>query len=514
MNKGYLFELHEELKIHNKTVHIRKKKITQPAESKASSVDYYDDQQPIQLSGPGGFHYQMSVDWNVESFEQQPEEEAVYTVEQSESAEPVYYTAQPEQPQMPVNTEPEAPVTWAQELPFEPSSPGIPEEIQPVPSVPSYQNPDPLKALGEAVKGMSDDAFAADLAAILEGKQVFDPEKKTLVDKTNVDDDFIQKLKDADNQRSGNNGNTQSNTKADAEKDKENQHAIFDRIAQNMNFANSFDLGEFEMEQRFDSFDETVPSGQIATPPTPPLPGFQDLQETLKGGTPPNPLDLLKSSLPFSTENFVKDLGLINVEADAMEKAAQDPNWPPAPANLQPLAFNDKKQLFGMFAYEAAPTADNAEAIRITDNWPASNIQWVDLPQLNGKLIGNKPISKGGMQFHAKGAKQLKAMWAEWETAGLLDRVLSFSGSYVPRYIRGTKPENRSDARLSNHSWGTAFDINAEWNARGSQPALKGAKGCVRELVEIANKHGFYWGGHFKGESIDGMHFELVTILP
>jgi D-alanyl-D-alanine carboxypeptidase len=29
----------------------------------------------------------------------------------------------------------------------------------------------------------------------------------------------------------------------------------------------------------------------------------------------------------------------------------------------------------------------------------------------------------------------------------------------------------------------------------------------VRELVEIAYQHGFYWGGHFS--PLDGMHFEV-----
>jgi hypothetical protein len=47
-----------------------------------------------------------------------------------------------------------------------------------------------------------------------------------------------------------------------------------------------------------------------------------------------------------------------------------------------------------------------------------------------------------------------------------------------------------------------------------------GEKGCVRELVPIANEHGFYWGGHFgsvvNGKMIgrmDGMHFEIAKII-
>jgi hypothetical protein len=43
-------------------------------------------------------------------------------------------------------------------------------------------------------------------------------------------------------------------------------------------------------------------------------------------------------------------------------------------------------------------------------------------------------------------------------------------------------------------------------------PALKGELGSVRELVPLANRHGFYWGGHFRGRP-DGMHFEAARII-
>jgi hypothetical protein len=215
-------------------------------------------------------------------------------------------------------------------------------------------------------------------------------------------------------------------------------------------------------------------------------------------------------------DDFVADLGLIKAASEAMEDVKKGAAWPPKPAGMSPLDLDGKKSAFGMFAYEAAPTADNPEAIRITDDWPRQHIEWVDIPQLAGKISGNesgnRKIAKGGMEFHKTGSSQLKAMFADWERAGLLDRIITFNGSYVPRYVRGTQPDQRSDQHLSNHAWGSAFDINAEWNPRGSVPALTGQKGSVRELVEIANRHGFYWGGHFGGSSVDGMHFELVRI--
>ena len=74
----------------------------------------------------------------------------------------------------------------------------------------------------------------------------------------------------------------------------------------------------------------------------------------------------------------------------------------------------------------------------------------------------------------------------------------------MPRYIRG------SATTLSNHAWGTAFDVNYRWNQLGHVPALKGEIGSVRELVPRAHQLGFYWGGHFSRR--DGMHFEVARV--
>jgi hypothetical protein len=68
-----------------------------------------------------------------------------------------------------------------------------------------------------------------------------------------------------------------------------------------------------------------------------------------------------------------------------------------------------------------------------------------------------------------------------------------------------------SNTTLSNHAWGTGFDINAKWNPLGAVPALRGDTGSVRELVPIAHDHGFFWGGHFSRS--DGMHFEVARVL-
>ena len=57
----------------------------------------------------------------------------------------------------------------------------------------------------------------------------------------------------------------------------------------------------------------------------------------------------------------------------------------------------------------------------------------------------------------------------------------------------------------SNHSFGTAIDINSDFNAQGDTPLPIGVEGSVRELVPIFEDFGFRWGGHFNPPFQDGM---------
>lgn len=189
------------------------------------------------------------------------------------------------------------------------------------------------------------------------------------------------------------------------------------------------------------------------------------------------------------------------VSSSSAEKAG--PNWPPPPKGLIPVSASLRQQLFGAFAFKPNPTAGNPEGITILNDWQRDNITMVEIPQLRG--VKAAP-SNCKIAWNSKCADQIVDLFADWEKAGLKDRVLTWGGSWNPRFIRGSKTS------LSNHAWGTAFDINVPWNGLGVRPALVGAVGSVRELVEIANAHGFYWGGHF-AQRPDGMHFEVAKIL-
>lgn len=174
-----------------------------------------------------------------------------------------------------------------------------------------------------------------------------------------------------------------------------------------------------------------------------------------------------------------------------------DKNFYPAKPDFKALTSAGRERLFGKFRYEATGNGN----IKILGNWVAENIVKVKIPQ----LIGIEGAPKDGIIFwHKKGVEQIKGFFQAVEDAGLLHLIISWAGSYNARFIRG------SHTNLSNHSWATAFDINAPQNWLGKQPAAIGQKGCLLQLVSIAHQFGFYWGGHF--DRLDGMHFELAVL--
>jgi D-alanyl-D-alanine carboxypeptidase/Putative peptidoglycan binding domain len=211
----------------------------------------------------------------------------------------------------------------------------------------------------------------------------------------------------------------------------------------------------------------------------------------------------LKADGVVGNKTFAKamELGFELIE-DKEDTSTEGPNFPPPP-DFKPLVSNAARaKVFGTIEFKRKPLPTNAENIVITNGWDKANIEKIIIPQLVG--VPGAPHD-GGIFFHRLARQQLLDMWAGWDKAGLRDHFLSWDGSFVPRLVRGTT------STLSNHAFGTAFDINASFNVMGTMPALVGSKGSVRELVKIANDNGFWWGGHFAKRK-DGMHFEVAEV--
>lgn len=74
-----------------------------------------------------------------------------------------------------------------------------------------------------------------------------------------------------------------------------------------------------------------------------------------------------------------------------------------------------------------------------------------------------------------------------------------FGGSFNFRF-------KRSGKSLSLHSWGCAVDFDPANNALGDNtPAMP------MWVVNIFEKHGWTWGGTFRGNNIDAMHFQYAS---
>lgn len=173
--------------------------------------------------------------------------------------------------------------------------------------------------------------------------------------------------------------------------------------------------------------------------------------------------------------------------------------FPPIPTNLSYINSNVRAGLFGKFDYKVLP---NGSDITIEGDWVKENIVLEQVPELIGVPGGGK---YGHVTCHKLAVVPMKLLFAELKSKGLLPKIVEWDGMFCPRLIRGS-------TNLSNHAFGTAFDINALYNKLGLAPAAEGKAGCLYDIVPIANKYGFWWGGHYKGRK-DGMHFELVKLI-
>lgn len=237
----------------------------------------------------------------------------------------------------------------------------------------------------------------------------------------------------------------------------------------------------------------------------------------------------LKAGLPLSGKLDERTLTVAQTMAytvlpdDHYEKLAAA-DGPPHPHDLQSPSDKSREKNFGCFKFIQLPAANRPddESIVIKGScdssvadWAMANIVTFDMPQLRF-AVGYY----GKFRCHAAAEPVFRKVFADWQAADLLHLVISYAGCFVPRYKRGQAPPNAGGhgaklssavSTLSNHSFGSAFDINAAENGFNSKPAHWQAKGCVMELVPVANRHGVYWGGHFS-KPLDGMHFEIASI--
>ncbi|BCJ91526.1 hypothetical protein IZ6_22610 [Terrihabitans soli] len=199
-------------------------------------------------------------------------------------------------------------------------------------------------------------------------------------------------------------------------------------------------------------------------------------------------------------------------------------HWPPPPSFNTP-SNAARNSAFGCFMFSLQPEGPRPDHETIViggscdgaqRDWVAANIVTIDVTQL--KFAAEY---RGRFRCHRLIERKVKDLFGRWEAEGLLHLFLTYAGAYVSRYVRDTQlpkaghgPKKSSAVTsLSNHAFGSAFDINATWNPRTKTPAPPDVtqRGSVRLLVPSANAVGFFWGGHYQAPTkFDGMHFEFA----
>ena len=118
-------------------------------------------------------------------------------------------------------------------------------------SIPKDRNPDvkPYEA--------SDEEFARDIGAILQGQKVYNAEQKKTVGRENEPDG-----RSGAGNKTGSPANTGAKTE-DLLDPKKNEHMIFEKIAQSMAYANSYDLGSIALNKQFEMMDQEIEKEEV-----------------------------------------------------------------------------------------------------------------------------------------------------------------------------------------------------------------------------------------------------------
>ena len=159
------------------------------------------------------------------------------------------------------------------------------------------------------------------------------------------------------------------------------------------------------------------------------------------------------------------------------------------------LSGYDRQRIFGKFSFVPHPAPDSSGCpIEILGDWVEKNIVVVHVPQLIG--LAGFPKS-GNVRMHRLMRYAFLGFIADAARDGSIKLLTTWDGLYYPRYVRGSRTS------LSNHSWGTAFDVNAGTNPLGRR--------CdeLADFAQTGYKWGFFWGNHFATRP-DPMHFEWV----
>jgi len=150
---------------------------------------------------------------------------------------------------------------------------------------------------------------------------------------------------------------------------------------------------------------------------------------------------------------------------------------------------------FGQFRYRDL----TGGRIEVDPQWIAENIVTINLPGLNRNVQVNKNAADNFIQaftYIKNGTATING-----KEVPLLSLIKTMDGTFVTRHVNWNPAKG-----LSNHSWGTAIDINAANHFRYVNPAQEPNDPNVILWEKAFKPAGFSWGNSYS----DSMHYELL----
>ncbi|NLB89304.1 MAG: M15 family metallopeptidase [Syntrophomonadaceae bacterium] len=149
---------------------------------------------------------------------------------------------------------------------------------------------------------------------------------------------------------------------------------------------------------------------------------------------------------------------------------------------------------FGQFPYRDI----EGGRIEIDPEWVKQNIVTITLPGLNRQVQVHKDAAENFiMAFNL--IKDGTAV-IDGKEVPLLSLIKTMDGTFVPRHVNWNPSRG-----LSNHSWGTAIDINAAGHFRYVDPVKEPNNPNLILWEKAFKPAGFSWGNSYS----DAMHYEI-----
>lgn len=136
----------------------------------------------------------------------------------------------------------------------------------------------------------------------------------------------------------------------------------------------------------------------------------------------------------------------------------------------------------------------------LSPTWERAAIRRIDLPATLRYHVGDGEYVKvRKITVHFLLESALRAVLETIFDKGLWSEIDPYGGGFVFRNVRG------SASKISLHSFGIAWDFRPDDNPQGRMPTMH------PDVVKIFEAAGFTWGGRFKGDRVDGMHFQYAV---